>query len=159
MTTPVYTYTWQALVNPVTGKTMALVAGGGPTDATATYAAPEAPSANTEAYQLVCTITGQPNGNSVTKAVTVQVFMIGDTNNDRYVNVGDLQALITAWASQAGPPASSTWNPSADLNTDGYVNVGDLQLAGGKLGSVAIELTDSLRTCVTMRVTTALSGR
>ncbi len=53
--------------------------------------------------------------------------LIGDINTDGYVNVGDLQTLAAAWASQDTPP-SANWNPAADINADGYVNVGDLQL-------------------------------
>ncbi len=57
----------------------------------------------------------------------------GDTNNDGYVNVGDLQQIIAAWASNdAG--LSPTWNPFADLNKDGYVNVGDLQILAANWG-------------------------
>ncbi len=53
--------------------------------------------------------------------------LTGDVNRDGYVNVGDLQGLAAAWASQAAPPAGN-WNADADLNSDGYVNVGDLQI-------------------------------
>ena len=53
--------------------------------------------------------------------------MVGDINNDGYVNVGDLQLLVAAWGSQKTPP-SSNWNADADINTDDFVNVGDLQL-------------------------------
>jgi hypothetical protein len=50
---------------------------------------------------------------------------VGDINNDGYVNVGDLQALVAVWATDS---TSENWNPDADLSTDGYVNVGDLQI-------------------------------
>ncbi len=56
-----------------------------------------------------------------------EFLLPGDVDVDGYVNVGDLQALIAAWGSQAGPPASGNWDPYADLNRDGQVNVSDLQ--------------------------------
>ncbi len=66
-----------------------------------------------------------------------EFVLTGDANLDAYVNVGDLQALIAAWSSQAGPPPSSNWNTNADLNRDGYVNVADLQiLAANWAGSL-----------------------
>ncbi len=62
-----------------------------------------------------------------------QQFISGDINRDGYVNVGDLQALVAAWASQETPP-SDTWNGAADCNGDGHVNVGDLQVLVGYWG-------------------------
>lgn len=52
----------------------------------------------------------------------------GDISGDGYVNVPDLQALVTAWGSHGDGTPSSNWNLAADLNIDGYVNVGDLQM-------------------------------
>ncbi len=67
-------------------------------------------------------------GTSGVFVTSVPDGLTGDINGDGYVNVGDLQALATAWGSQAGPPSSANWNADADLNSDGYVNVGDLQI-------------------------------
>jgi hypothetical protein len=49
----------------------------------------------------------------------------GDINGDNHVNVGDLQALVAAWASRSNP-YTTNWNASADLNGDGRVDIGDL---------------------------------
>ena len=54
--------------------------------------------------------------------------MTGDVTGDGNVNVGDLQAMVAAWGSLAGPPAGINWNFDADLNGDGRVNVSDLQM-------------------------------
>ncbi len=54
-----------------------------------------------------------------------EFFPDADINNDRYVNVGDLQALIAAWGSSLG---GVHWNPNADLDGDLYVTVADLQI-------------------------------
>jgi hypothetical protein len=48
----------------------------------------------------------------------------GDTNGDRVVDNGDLQAILDAWASQTGDP---DYDASADLNGDGIVENTDLQ--------------------------------
>ncbi len=78
-------------------------------------------------YQIAVDGFGGASGD-ITLHVIAPGHLTGDLNGDNYVNVGDLQALVAAWASQSGPPASTNWNPSADLNSDGYVNVGDLQI-------------------------------
>ncbi len=57
------------------------------------------------------------------------MYTTGDVTHDNNVNVGDLQMLAVAWASN--DTATSNWNPAADLNNNGYVNVGDLQLLVG----------------------------
>ncbi len=58
---------------------------------------------------------------------TFTTHIPGDINGDGGVNVGDLQVLAAAWASQA-TPQSGNWNADADVNDDGYVNVADLQM-------------------------------
>ncbi len=60
-----------------------------------------------------------------------EFFLVGDVNDDRYVNVGDLQAVIAAWGSSLG---GLNWNPKADLDGDLYVTVGDLQLLAANWG-------------------------
>ncbi len=56
-----------------------------------------------------------------------RTHLIGDANSDGYVNVGDLQALLTAWNTNDGG-LFWNWDPACDLNNDGSVNVGDLQI-------------------------------
>ncbi len=62
----------------------------------------------------------------VVQATTAASDKAGDINGDGYVNVGDLQAIISAWGSNDSG-LYGNWNPDADLNADGFVNVSDLQ--------------------------------
>ncbi len=64
---------------------------------------------------------------NVAVATTLPPRKTGDANDDGYVNVGDLQAVIAAWGSddQGG---WWNWNPDCDFNTDRCINIGDLQI-------------------------------
>ncbi len=55
-----------------------------------------------------------------------QLRLLGDGNGDGYVNVGDLQVLLSAWGSASATDAN--WNPNTDFNGDTYINVADLQI-------------------------------
>lgn len=61
-------------------------------------------------------------------------MLVGDINADGYVNVGDLQLLVSSWGKTNGSPG---YNAYADLNGDNYVNVGDLQVLVSHWGQAA----------------------
>lgn len=71
------------------------------------------------------------------KQLEAAIFIIGDIDNNKVVNVADLQLLMQAWNTQAGPPASPAWNANADLDNNGMVNIGDLQLLVAHWGESA----------------------
>ncbi len=89
------------------------------------FAAPVLTSHTGQALTFEVTVDNS-HGGTASDTATVPVYITGDANHDGHVNVGDLQTLLTAWATQ-GTPSDSHWNPAADLNTDGYINIGDLQ--------------------------------
>ncbi len=64
---------------------------------------------------------------NVAVATTLAPRKTGDVNDDGYINVGDLQRVITAWGSddQGG---WWTWDPDCDFDGDGSINIGDLQI-------------------------------
>ncbi len=77
---------------------------------------------------VVYDAASQPSDlSNVAVATTKPPRKVGDANDDGYVNVGDLQALVAAWGSndQGG---WWNWNPDCDFNTDSYINIGDLQI-------------------------------
>ncbi len=59
------------------------------------------------------------------------VTLMGDTNGDCRVDLGDLVTVAFAYGSV---PGSNNWNPSADLNRDNIVNTMDLVLLATNYG-------------------------
>jgi hypothetical protein len=117
-----YTYTWAAPTHPTTGRSLTLVAGGGPDDATATYAAPEAPSADPWVYLAECAIRGNEYyGKSVAKAATVVVLPLADLDADTDVDLDDY-ALFSA--AMFGPGAAAG-TAAADLDGDSDCDLED----------------------------------
>ncbi len=60
----------------------------------------------------------------------------GDADGNEYVNVGDLQKLISAWGSR-NDGLWSTWNRDADFDNSGSIDVGDLQALAANWGRSA----------------------
>jgi hypothetical protein len=54
-----------------------------------------------------------------------EVNNAGDFNDDKHVNLADLEILAHAWQSQSG---LDNWNPDCDLNDDGQIDISDLTL-------------------------------
>jgi hypothetical protein len=68
-----YWYIWEGPVRPETGKCLTLVEGGGVDDPTATFSALEGSDVVATGYLSVCTIIGRDTGNSVSKALQIEV--------------------------------------------------------------------------------------
>ncbi len=62
---------------------------------------------------------------NVAVATTLPPRKTGDVNDDGYVNVGDLQRVVSAWGSndQGG---WYNWDPDCDFDSSGSIDVGDL---------------------------------
>ncbi|MCB9852823.1 MAG: fibronectin type III domain-containing protein [Phycisphaerales bacterium] len=120
-----YTYTWLTPTHPDTGKAMVLVAGGGPTDSFATYASPEAPSADSTPYTVQCMITGAAEGNYVFGAVEIEVVKPGDVNLNGLTNGDDVQGFVDVILGVETEPRSVA---AADLDGSGSVDLDDLGL-------------------------------
>jgi hypothetical protein len=126
-----YLYDWQAPVHSSTGRTLALVAGGGQNDAFATYAAPTPPAGDAKPYKISCTITGNEFGNTVTNTAVVKVRRLGDINDDGHVDVTDVLALASTWGKGLG---AAGYDPMCDFNRDDRVDVSDLLILAGNWG-------------------------
>jgi hypothetical protein len=101
-----YVYTWVAPVHPITGKSLVLVAGGGPNDTTATYAAPERPARDPYGYAIQCTITGVQHGNAVTDVVQVRVLGLpGDYDGDGDSDLADYAVFPDCLSGPGATPA------------------------------------------------------
>jgi hypothetical protein len=86
---------------------------------------PSGLTAATRYYWKVVAINviGQTPGSVWTFATRI----VGDGNQDGYVNVGDLQLLIAAWGSNNGG-GWGNWNPNVDFTSDGAIDINDLVL-------------------------------
>lgn len=76
-----------------------------------------------------CTLT-PPDNNQIEWGSAIYIAYaqrVGDVNNDGFVNVSDLLAVITGWGACPTPPPPPA-NCPADINGDGTVNVADLLL-------------------------------
>jgi len=74
-------------------------------------------------------------GYKATKTTSYQVILLGDINNDLYVNVKDAVLLGVAFGSE---PGDLNWDARADLNKDGYINIKDAVILGTNFGNSAI---------------------
>jgi len=77
-------------------------------------------------YQIKAEVSVVPYEADVSNNVLVDGFVkvkiVGDVNNDDFVDIADLVAWDAAWGSRAGDP---NWNPQADINGDGVVDNAD----------------------------------
>ena len=64
-----------------------------------------------------------------TEKVFVTAALLGDTNLDMQINIGDLTILASNFGN-----SSPTWS-QGDFNGDGLVNIGDLTILAGNFGS------------------------
>ncbi|MEM3760052.1 MAG: hypothetical protein QXZ02_02945, partial [Candidatus Bathyarchaeia archaeon] len=69
------------------------------------------------------TVSGEADtSNNLLVDGIIKVKIIGDINNDDYVDINDLNAWDVAYGSKSGDP---NWNPQADINNDGIVDKAD----------------------------------
>jgi hypothetical protein len=108
-----YTYTWQAPVDPVTGKALVLVSGGEPNDSNGVYIAPEGWNDYPGTYSVVCTVTGKDHGNSVSRTFYIPVYARSDLNRDGEIGYGDIATLCNYWLGN-DPETDIAPRPSGD---------------------------------------------
>lgn len=70
-----------------------------------------------------------------TATTTYKVILVGDVNNDLYVNVKDATLLGMAFGSKPGDP---NWDERCDLNKDGWVNIKDAVILNVNFGNSAV---------------------
>lgn len=97
---------------------------GGASTATVTFTAPTLTSRLTSLLTLQVTASNAYGG-AGSASRNVQVYLMGDIDQDNAVNLADLKLLVAAWN---GTPGSGNWNPAADLDNNSNVNLGDLKL-------------------------------
>lgn len=122
-----FSYRWSAPIHPVTGRCLALVAGGGLGDDSAVYATPVMPPESTVPYQVMCVVTGEQTGASGLAVknivVTPATLCAADFDEDGDVDGTDL----TAFESCASGPAVpfTTGCSEKDLDSDNDVDQSD----------------------------------
>ncbi|MEM3577474.1 MAG: cohesin domain-containing protein [Candidatus Bathyarchaeia archaeon] len=78
---------------------------------------------NYEIKAEATTVSGEADtSNNLLVDGIIKVKIIGDINNDDYVDINDLNAWDVAYGSKSGDP---NWNPQADINNDGIVDKAD----------------------------------
>ena len=128
-----YTFNWIAVTHPVTGERMRLVSGGGPDDATATFAAPELPATDPAPYEVQCVITGGDHGNYVFGSVGVTVFRLGDSEPDGDVDLDDFVRFSGCLSGPSGEPALPHCT-AFRFDDDDDVDLGDFAKFQGVFG-------------------------
>ncbi len=120
-----YTYEWEVYSHPTTGHSLALLSGGGSTDGSATYVAPEASEDHPTSYLVSCRVTGSQTGNSALSTLSIEVrrMLPSDFDSDEDVDADDLAALESC-ASAPGVPRSAGCE-GRDLDNDDDVDQTD----------------------------------
>lgn len=123
-----YTYTWETHVASETQTELILLSGGGLDDAFAVYAAPTVATEQTVSYLVTCTITGVPEGNSVSRTLLIEVRppIATDVDEDGDVDTDDF-AIFERCAS--GPGISLALDCEAsDFDADNDVDQVDFAI-------------------------------
>jgi len=139
-----YTYDWEFILPDDVGTAPTTVNGGGPADPCCTFAAPNCNEPNGlsdsgQALTVKVTVTGNNCGNTATAEAQFGIALLGDVNNDTYVDVDDRGIINDFW--QTGSAGDFTLR-DCDLNCDGYVNVADRGIVNaiwqGELGQNSV---------------------
>jgi len=139
-----YTYEWEFVLPDDVGTAPTTVNGGGPAETCWTFAAPNCNEPNGlsdsgQALTVKVTVTGDNYGNTATAEAQFGIALLGDVNNDTFVNVTDRGIINAFW--QTGSAEDFTLR-DCDLNCDGYVNVADRGIVNaiwqGELGQNSV---------------------
>jgi len=122
-----YTYEWEFVLPPDVSLPPTTVIGGGPAEACCTFAAPNCNEPNGlsdsgQPFTVKVIVTGDNYGNIATAEAQFGIALLGDGNNDTFVNVDDRDIINDLWQTVA---AGEFTLRDCDLNCDSYVNVAD----------------------------------
>jgi hypothetical protein len=146
-----YTFYWEielpddVTVEPIT------VSGGGEADISWMFAAPSCNdpgglSDSGQTFKVRVTVVGSDFGNSGIAEMEFAIGLLGDVDNNTFVNVADRSIINTFWKTGAAGPYTLK---DCDLNCDGVVNVADRSIANsiwrGVLGANSITVPCPLR--------------
>jgi hypothetical protein len=139
-----YTYRWEFVLPADVNVAPAIIDGGSANDAFCAFAAPgcDQPNGLSNAglpYKIRVTVTGNDYGNTATAEAEFGISLLGDINNDRFVNLKDRQMVNDFW--QVGPATGLTLR-ECDINYDGVVNLKDRSITNdiwqGKVGQNSV---------------------
>ncbi len=107
---------------------------GGAGTADASFTAP-AVTALAQAGMTFTVTVGDGRGGQASDSVNVQVYMLGDLDQDNAVDVIDLLIFIPAYGSAVGGP---NYIPTCDFNASGSVDMADLLVLVSNFGRVLL---------------------
>jgi len=144
-----YNYTWEFLLpGDVTLEPIII----GPNDANSlTFASrgcnePTGISGLGETFQVKVTVTGNDHGNTGSAQLEFGIALLGDVNNDKYVDIADRSITNAFWRTGSAGPFTLA---DCDVNCDNLVDIADRSITNaiwrGLLGSNSITHSCPLR--------------
>ena len=139
-----YTCDWEIILPDDVTLPPAIIDGGTANDLFCKLAAPPCDDSNGlsdsgQPFTVKVTVTGDNFDNSGTSEVQFGIALLGDVNNDTYVNVDDRGIINDFW--QTGSAGDFTLR-DCNINCDGYVNVADRGIVNaiwqGELGQNSV---------------------
>jgi hypothetical protein len=146
-----YTYNWEFILPDDVTIAPTTTNGGGAADPCCTFAAPDCDqpgglSDSGQTFTVRVTVTGADFGNSAQAEALFGIALLGDVNNDSFVNVTDRIIMNAFW--QTGSAEPFTFR-DCDIDCNGYVNVVDRIIANsiwqGTLGQNSVSNPCPLR--------------
>jgi hypothetical protein len=139
-----YTYEWEFILPDDVNVPPLMFTGGTASDAVCVIAAPGCDQADGisdtgQPFTVKVTITGDDYGNVGTAQAQFGIALLGDVDNDTFVDVADRAIINAFW--RKGLAGSFTFR-DCDLDCDEYVDVADRAIANaiwrGKLGQSTV---------------------
>ncbi len=141
-----YTYAWEFILPSDVNSPPTIIVGGQAGDAFCSFAAlccqdPNGLSDSGQPLTVKVTVIGNDYGNTGTAEAQFGIALLGDVDNDSYVDVADRSIINVFW--RKGSAGSFTFR-DCDLDCDGFVDVADRSIANaiwrGNLGQRSVSV-------------------
>jgi len=139
-----YTYDWEFILPDDVTVEPSTIGGGQPADTSWNFAAPDTNepaglSDSGQALTVKVTVTGDNYGNTATAEARFGIALLGDVNNDKYVDIADRSIINSFWRNGSAGPFTL---PDCDVNCDDMVDIADRSITNsiwrGTLGANSV---------------------